>query len=166
MRRSLILVVRDKMKSILFPAMLFLASCAHEVSVPEAPELPYFVNAYIGYEPIADMSPETPGDIWYYRSALQVDGAKLKLHKSPVFCRNNQLQASESDGGFFWYQGSFESAVATLTYEKCDYCIEPAVHTGKFGSMQAPISFPSPGIIQLGGVRYNRNTSAHSSVCP
>jgi len=132
---------------------------------PPPPELPEYRDAYIGYEPIRHMS--SPGDAWYYQGALRVNGSTIELYKSPVSCQNNELSWSASDGGFFWYQGKInENGIATLTLLKCDYCLEPAAHSGKTGIIREQISYPSPGTVQLGKVVYSRAISPHSRLCP
>ncbi len=146
------------------------ASCASHSLPPPAPPSPWLVDAYIGYQPNPSMSAETPGDIWYYKNALQIDGESISLTQSPVVCRNGQLSWSSSDGGFYSYKGVMSGdqhfKTAQFTFVGCDYCIVPEPRTGKFAPFVLPISFPSPGVARLGDIEYQKGIASDDRTCP
>jgi hypothetical protein len=136
---------------------------------PPPPPPPQFVDAYIGYVPMPDMTAAAPpGQAWYRQNALQVVGAEIRLQQSAVSCENGTLSVSESDGGSFWYRGSLEGKEPNqrvrLVLDHCDHCIEPP------GGFPVPpvlaIAFPDPRTVVLDGVRHSKDTRPYSLACP
>ena len=135
---------------------------------PPPPPLPWLVDAYIGYEPMTGFEPEERGDKWYHQNALQIRGDQVYLHQSPVFCRNGELFSSESDGGFFSFQGEFDKSKAHLTlhYVSCDYCVENKRSAGQRAPRTLAFERLSANRVRLGGLHYSKSTSPNSNACP
>jgi hypothetical protein len=126
------------------------------------------VDAYIGYEPMLGFEPEERGDKWYHQNALQIRGDQVYLHQSPVFCRNGELFSSESDGGFFWFQGKIGKSKAHLTlhYVSCDYCIENKRSARQRAPRMLAFERLSANEVRVGGLHYSKSISPSSNACP
>lgn len=137
------------------------------VSLPPPP-LPWLVDAFIGYEPMVGFEAEEPGDKWYHENALQVRGHRAFLHQSPVVCRNGELLSSESDGGFYSFQGEINQSksLITLKYVGCEYCIE----TKRSAKQRAPRTLTFEQVsateVRVDGIDYSKSPSPHRRVCP
>jgi len=69
---------------------------------------------------------ERPKHIWYSLSSLKLKGDSVFLDQSPVSIYKTDTVFSASDGGFFYYSGTFTkkgpSISINLTEISCDYC--------------------------------------------
>ena len=148
-----------------------LCSCtlvrADETPPPLPPPLPWHVNAYIGFERAAEFDQAGMPERWYYQNALQIDGARVKLHKQTVVCKAGRLYSSEGDGGAMSYEGEMlgplEEGRAVLRYAGCDQCIPPATAPEP---LNLPIRRVSPSVILLGSVSYSREAEPYPKHCP
>lgn len=134
---------------------------------PLPPPLPWHVNAYIGFERAAEFDQTGIPERWYYQNALQIDGARVKLHKQTVVCKAGRLYSSEGDGGAMFYEGEMlgplEEGRAVLRYAGCDQCIPPATAPEP---LDLPIRRVSPSVILLGSVSYSREAEPYPKHCP
>jgi hypothetical protein len=132
--------------------------------MPPAPPLPQFVDAYIGYAPMPDLS--TNDEIWIRRGSLQIHGDQIKLSTSALVCSKGKVFSSESDGGFYSYEGTIsgaaETRIAILHLVDCDYCMHSAsdeTRVLKFHAIDA-------NTIELDGIRMDRWNPPFPDTCP
>jgi hypothetical protein len=84
-------------------------------------------GTYIGYEPMANISPEEdPDAFWYHRSVLRVAGHAVTIEQFPMYLSRGEVISSASDGGFPVYEGTVERVggrtLVRLRKISCDYC--------------------------------------------
>lgn len=73
--------------------------------------------------------PSKPKYKWYRLSKLTFRGDSVFLEQSPVAIYKKDTLHSASDGGFYYYKGTYEekadSIVINLRFHRCDYCPQP-----------------------------------------
>lgn len=133
---------------------------------PLPPPLPWHVDAYIGFERAAGLDRPGSEDRWYYQNALQLDGARIKLHRETVVCSAGRIHSSEGDGGSEFYdgylQGSPENGTAVLRYVRCENCFDRTAPP----PLTLPIRVVSPQEARLGEVMYSKRTPPYPDRCP
>jgi hypothetical protein len=148
-------------------AIAFVACGCLAQQPPPAPPIPSWRNdAFIGFERRASDPTNTPGETWYHQNALLIQGNAISIYKSPVLCRGGKLYHSESDGGFYSYEGTISGGTATLEFVDCDYCGVPRDRSSPFFRHTLPISFPSSDTVRLGDTVYRKGIPPDSHSCP
>ena len=132
---------------------------------PLPPPLPWHIDAYIGFERIAEMGPVEDDEQWYWQNALQVDGTQIKLHRQLVVCTKGKLWSVEGDGREEFFEGSFEGIrqrTVSLRYLKCEGCLWPEKRPVQLLELHEL----DPDTIRMGDVVYSRKLEPYPAQCP
>lgn len=113
---------RSKLRWTLCSCVLFVLASGCAPSAPTIKD-----GVYVGYEGMANVSPEQdPDAFWYHKSVLHVSAGKARIEQFPMYLSRGEVISSASDGGFPVFDGTVERiggrTLVRLRKISCDYC--------------------------------------------